>query len=122
MPDESPTVVQFHYIKSNAFRVIHTDGAIGHITPAGLIFVGLYSERAPIPKMMAHEITDAGQVGTERQEQRVSKTGIVREIEVGAMMGIDTAKRLVQWLQERIELAQKLKTSADQRRSKDAVH
>jgi hypothetical protein len=122
MPDESPSVVPFHYIKSNLFRVVHTDGAIGSITPAGLIFVGLYSERSAIPQIMVHEVTETGQVGPEHQDERVSKKGIVREVEIGAMMSVDTANHLVTWLQERIDLIQKLRKTAELDKAKDAVH
>src|SRR5689334_19464234 len=106
MADDAPQPVPVHYIKSNFFRVAHTDGAIGHITPAGLIFVGLYSERLAIPQLMVHEVTEEGQVGPERPEQRVSKSGLVREVELGAVMSIETASALVTWLQEKIQLIQ----------------
>jgi hypothetical protein len=112
MPDDTPTVVPFHYIKSNLFRVVHTDGALGSVTPAGLIFVGLYSERAPIPQVMLHEVTETGQIGIEHKDERVSKKGIVREIEVGATMSVETATSFIAWLQEKIELVEKLKKTA----------
>lgn len=112
MNDETPSLIPFNYIKSNSFRVLHVDGAIGSITPAGLIFVSLYSERNAIPQIMVHEITESGQVGIEHQEERVGKKGIVREVEVGAMMSVETATALVAWLQERINLVQKLRKTA----------
>jgi hypothetical protein len=122
MAENTPTV-SFHYIKSNLFRVLHTDGAIGGITPSGLIFVALYNERAPIPQIMVHEITESGQVGTEHQDERVGKKGVVREIEVGAMMSVETATSLVKWLQEKIDLVQKLKKTAALEKDNDAsVH
>jgi hypothetical protein len=113
MPEETPNIIPFHYIKSNFFRVIHTDGALGNVTPAGLIFVGLYSERAAIPQMMVHEITETGQFGVEHQDKRVSKKGMVREMEVGATMSVDTAKSLITWLQEKVDLVEKLRKAAE---------
>lgn len=120
MPKDIPGVVQYHYIKSNFFRVVHTDGALGSVTPGGLIFIGLYSERAAIPQIMVHEITETGQVGVERQDEREGKKGIVREIEVGAIMSIETATSFVTWLQEKIDLIQKLKKTAQLEKEKDA--
>ena len=120
MPDETPTVVPFHYIKSNLFRVVHTDGALGNVTPGGLIFVGFYSERGPIPQVMVHEVTEAGQVGPERQDERVSKKGIVREVEVGAMMSAETATSFIAWLQEKIDLIHKLRKTAELEKPKNA--
>ena len=115
MPEETPVTVPFHYIKSNSFRVIHTDGAIGHVAPTGLIFVGLYSERLAIPQVMVHELTEGGQVGSEHADERVGKQGVVREVEVGAMMTAETATILISWLQEKIELVHKLRESADEK-------
>jgi hypothetical protein len=125
MSEETPTSVPFHYIKSNLFRVIHTDGAVGNIAPSGLIFVGLYSERSAIPQMMIHDVTETGQVGPERLSERVGKSGIVREVEIGATMSVETAITFVAWLQEKIDLLQKIKkTAAEQEKSKNesAVH
>lgn len=124
MPDDTPTVVPFHYINSNFFHVLHTDGIIGSVTPSGLMFLGLYSERAAIPQMMVHEITEAGRVGAEHQEERISKKGVVREVEVGATMSVETATSVIPWLQEKVDLVHKLKTT-DSAKAKDdapAVH
>ena len=121
MADDTPPVVQFHYIKSNLFRVVHTDGAVGNLTPAGLIFVGLYSERAAIPQIMVHDITEAGQVGSEHVEERITRKGIVREVEFGAIMSAEVAKSLVTWLQEKIDLIQKLRKPEPDEKT-DALH
>src|SRR5271169_2432443 len=119
MSEEMPTSVPFHYIKSNLFRVIHTDGAVGSIAPSGLIFVGLYSERSAIPQIMVHDVTETGQVGPERTSERVGKTGIVREVEVGATLSVETAITLVAWLQEKIDFIQKIKKHAEQEKAKN---
>ena len=122
MPTDK-TKIKFNYIKSNAFRVVHVDGAIGGITPAGLIFVSLYSERGAIPQVMVHDVTEAGQVGAERPEERLSKEGIVREVEVGGTMSVETATSFVKWLQDQIDLVNKLKSGAGEEKEKNAsVH
>ncbi|MBZ5524128.1 MAG: hypothetical protein LAP21_17975 [Acidobacteriia bacterium] len=122
MTDQTPPVVPFHYIKSNLFRVVHVDGALGNVTPSGLIFVGLYSERAAIPQTMVHEITETGQIGPEHQDERIAKPGIVREVDLGAIMSVETAVSLVTWLQEKIDLVQKLRKTAELEKSDAATH
>ncbi len=119
MSSDVPTV-SFHYIKSGQFRVAHVDGAIGNLTPGGLIFVALYSERAAIPQMMVHEITEGGEIGPEHQEERLGKKGIVREIEMGAVMSVETANAFIRWLQQQVGLLEKLRKSAEQERGQDA--
>ncbi|HEY6351062.1 MAG TPA: hypothetical protein VI636_16790 [Candidatus Angelobacter sp.] len=121
MPEQKPTVVPFHYIKGNCFRVVHTDGLVGNVTPSGLIFLGLYSERGPIPQMMVHEIADTGQIGPEHQDERISKKGVVREVEVGAIMSAETAMSCIAWLQEKVDLIHKLRKAAELENSNDAT-
>jgi hypothetical protein len=52
--------VPFNYIKSSGFRVIHVDGAIGSVTPRGLIHAALFSERMPTPRVTVHPIAPDG--------------------------------------------------------------
>lgn len=94
----------FHYIKNQNFRVIHVDGAIGSLVPTGHIHMALFSERRPIPQQMAHKITPDGQVGDSIPSETVSKEGIIREIDVDAMMSLPAAIGLHAWLGKQIEL------------------
>jgi hypothetical protein len=63
--------------------------------------------------MSVHDITEAGQPGAEHIEERVGKQGIVREVEVGATMGVETARSLISWLQEKIDFLQKVRRSSE---------
>lgn len=125
MPDNPvPLDVQFHYIKSNFFRVLHVDGMIGGPTPAGLIFLSLYNERGAIPQITVHDVTEGGEVGPERMNDRVTKQGIVREVEVGLIMSVETATSVVAWLQEKIDVAKKMRAAmeAEGKSNESSVH
>jgi hypothetical protein len=98
-----PPKVVFHYIKNAAFRVIHTDGAFGGITPSGHIHMSLYSERTPIPQRMAHPLNPNGTLGEPIPSETVGKDGIVREVDVDVMMNIETTKSLYMWLGQKIK-------------------
>jgi hypothetical protein len=63
---------------------------------------------------MVHKITETGQVGDEDPEARVGKKGIVREIECGAMVSVETATAIIGWLQTQISLVEKLRATAAQ--------
>ena len=106
---EKPQEVSFHYIKSNLFRVVHVDGAIGGASPRGLIQINFYSERQPIPKQTVHALVD-DKLGEEIRERRISRDGIVREIEVGAMLDLNGAMSLYVWLEEHIKILQSVKS------------
>lgn len=105
MDEQTPEQVRFFYIKSNHFRVVHVDGAHGGLTPSGLIQMALFNDRIPIPQQTLHPVTvtDAGKkLGAELQDERVARDGIVREVEVEALMAISVAKTLHTWLGDKI--------------------
>ena len=109
---ELPEKVKFHFIKSNHFRVVHVDGAHGGITPDGHIFAAMFNTRAPIPQISVQRVED-NKLGGEIREERVSKDGLVREVEVGLMMNLNTAESLHRWLGEKIATLRKVVDKTD---------
>lgn len=110
------TPVAFNYIKSNSFRVIHVDGAIGSITPRGLIHAALYSERMPIPRLMVHPMGSDGNL-LPPVEQEI-RPGVVREVEVSLLLDRNSAESLREWLgQQLAELDRALAATANARQA-----
>jgi hypothetical protein len=109
MDDNTPTL-KFHYIKSNYWRVIRAEGAIGGITPSGDIFFSLYNERVPLPDVTVQAIEN-GHLSPEIIEQRKTSDGILRDIEVGVNLSAHTAKALIKWLQEKVEILEQFHES-----------
>lgn len=104
--------LEFHYIKSSGFRVIHVDGAHGGVSPRQKIQMAVFSERSPIPQFTAHQVTQEGsglKVGKEIQGAKISKRGVVREVEAELLMDLETAEAIRTWLDESIQLARKLR-------------
>ena len=93
--------VAFDYIKSQHFRVIRADGAIGGLTPTGGIHFALYTERHPIPRRLVHQV-DEGGLGAALPNETVSRDAIVREMDVDVFLTIDVARSLYQWLGEKM--------------------
>jgi hypothetical protein len=88
--------IAFHYIKSNQFRVIYGDGAIGGPSPdAQNIHFAIYNERMPIPRLVVNTIADGKITGEVNKEAR---QGVVREVEVDVIMSLDDAETLSKWL------------------------
>lgn len=104
-----PSSVTFRYLESSAFRIVHADGVLGGVTPRGFILMNFFSERFSLPDMTAQEVTAEGKLG--RELERDVKPGIVRELEVGAMMTPDTASSLIGWLQEKIDALKQAETA-----------
>ena len=89
--------VAFDYIKSQHFRVIRADGAIGGLTPTGGIHFALYTERHPIPRRLVHQV-DEGGLGALLPNETVSRDAIVREMDADVFLSIDVARNLHNWL------------------------
>lgn len=95
--------ISFDYIKSNQFRVIRVDGAHGGIAPKRhAIQMALFSERAPIPKRETYKL-EKESLGQRIEIQE--RDAIIREVEVEALMDLETAKAINKWLGEKIKLA-----------------
>lgn len=107
MADGVGAQVEFHYIKSNHFRVVHCDGVWGGGTPRGYISMSVFSERRPIPQKLIHEVTPQGNLGAQIGE--VTKDGIVRDVEVELLLDLPMARNIVDWLQQHISVVEKAK-------------
>ena len=98
--------ISFDYIKSNQFRVIRVDGVHGGLAPkAHVIQMAFFSERRPIPKKETFRLKQ-GQLG--KQIAKEERDAIIREVEVEALMDLETAKAVSKWLEEKIELMTEL--------------
>ena len=105
--DSSPQSIDFHYIKSNNFHVVHADGVWGGPTPRGYVSMSFYSERNPIPRRITFELTPEGDLGKLGKEVgRDTREGIVREVGVEVLLDLDLAINLAKWLAEKIKALQ----------------
>lgn len=105
--------INFDYIKSNQFRVIHADGVYGGIGPkAGTIHVAFFSERKAIPRRETYNLDGAKLAGLKKSEVR---DAIIREVEVEVLMDLDTATSIHKWLGERIELVTKIEREGEKK-------
>lgn len=109
-PNNKPKIT-FHYLKGADFRSVHCDGAVGGITPRGLLHVAVFSERHAIPKKTVQELVADNTLGPEIESQRESIGGVVRQMEVDLLMGMDTARTIRDWLTERLKEFDALKAS-----------
>ena len=93
--------ITFDYIKSNHFRVVHADGAIGGVAAGGYIHMALFSERGAIPQQLVFAVDEKGRLGDE--VSRTERGTLIREVEVDVMMDEPSASALHRWLGDKIE-------------------
>ena len=111
--------VTFDYLKSPQFRSIRADGAIGGLTPDGLIHFALYSERIAIPRQIVQPVEADGTLGPAISELTVSRGSIVREMDVDVFVSPEVAVRLRDWIDDqlkKLEAVQKATASTTKRK------
>ncbi len=101
---KSEEVIIFEYIKSNFFRVVHADGAIGGVTPEGNLHLAFFSDRPAIPKMQVFKRNPDGSLGNILNEHTVVRPGIIREMDVDIVISREAARSLVSWLNQNLEM------------------
>lgn len=111
--------VAFDYIKSQQFRVIHVDGALGGITPNGHVHIALYSERPAIPKRQVNLLNADGSLGEDIPDETVTRASIVREVEADILLTADVTEALHRWLGDRIVELQKRSAKMSQKGKKN---
>ena len=114
-----PDRMSFDYIKSNFFRVIHADGVVGSVTPRLGIHMDFWSERLAIPKRVVHNVEPDGTLGEEIRDEREARDALVREVEVGVVVDLGTAKSIAKWLAEKIARAERLTQEVENAEGED---
>jgi hypothetical protein len=105
--NDIPERVKLKFVKSNLFRVIHVDSVWGTLTPNGNgINMNLCSQRFPIPQQVVYELDQDGGFEKEISEERIQNDDIEWEVEISAIMDIETAKELMKWLQNMVQQAE----------------
>lgn len=97
--------IALHYLKTNNYRTFHVDGVFGGPTPRGDIYMELFTERAPTPRVVFHQLKEDFSLGEEIS--RESKEGVIREVEAGIVMNLHTAEIVNKWLSEKIKKMKK---------------
>ena len=95
---KNPRSITFYYIKGTQHHVAHIDGAIGSITPQGFVVASLYSERFAIPQETTHSLIDGTLAKGGQPEDVKGKKGVVREIDITAVLTAESAKLIGEWL------------------------
>ena len=90
-PETEKDTVTFHLIKSERFQSLRVDGAFGSLSPGGLS-LSFFVERQAIPQRMTYEVTADGSLDKIIDAQ--GKTGIIRELQTGILLDVDTARSL----------------------------
>ncbi|MBX7095973.1 MAG: hypothetical protein K1X56_14720 [Flavobacteriales bacterium] len=99
------SVIEIHYQKNPSYKIVHADGVYGGLTTKNYLNLNFYAERFPIPKTNKFEFEDHEQVKFTEDKLTANdcKNGLIREIECGIYIDIQTAESLANWIQLKIK-------------------
>jgi hypothetical protein len=107
MNDETEAIQVTMFVeKSSFFRVVHADGTLCALSPAGNVCLTFYNDRAAFPKEMVEGVNGEGFVTGEIREKRNEPKGYARELETQIVMSKEVAMRLWRRLGEEFKLPQ----------------
>ena len=114
---ERPERITFDFVRSPSFRVVHSNGVWGGITPRRELSVSFFSERWAPPLHVTHSVKN-GSVGPEIS--REGATNIQREVEVEVLMSMEEAVHFHRWIGEKIDEWRKVDLSIPKEDSPEA--
>jgi len=96
---EKEIKVKFHIPDNH--KLHFTTSVWGGINAKGMVEIHFLHDRPPLPKTSTDVIDENGNLL--KSDIDTSGYGIVRTIQTGVVMDIDSAKSLLTWLQQKIE-------------------
>jgi len=102
--DANPKI-KFHYIKSPQYSEHPLHGVYGGMTASGQISMSVFSERAPLPKILTTEVAlvEGGDGEYEMKgESREGLDGAVRFVHTTLYFDLAMARSIRKWLDDKI--------------------
>lgn len=103
-----PTV-RFKIARAQDYRLIHASGAFGGGTAEQLFRMELYSQAETPPDFVELEVAE----DKTRSARREPAAMMLREIQVGVVMTLESAERLGQWLLNQTKAVKERRAKAE---------
>lgn len=97
--------IKFKYLFDKSYNPVYCTGGFGGLTPRNEIILNFFMERHPIPYSETREITANGEVGDIikiKPDDDSNTVKVIRSVECGVIMDLNTAKEIRAWLDDQI--------------------
>jgi hypothetical protein len=96
----SNKALKINYIKSHDYKTSFITGMHGGLASNGLITASFFGDRHPIPESTIVEIDEKNVI---LKSEDTKGSDIVREVQFGVIMDINTAKLMLSWLTTKVK-------------------
>lgn len=104
--------IKFKYVFDKAYNPKYVTGAFGGPTPKEEIIINFFMERQPIPYSETMTVNSDGTIGdlVEMEPMGVPDLlNVLRFVETGIVMDLQTAKDIHSWLGDNIEMLESIR-------------
>lgn len=104
--------VKFKYLFDKSYNPVYCTGGFGGITPKNEIVLNFFMERQPIPYSETREINPDGTLGSLidiEPNNDLESVQVIRNVETGIIIDLDTAKDIYTWLGNNIKIIEEQK-------------
>lgn len=109
-----PQKVEIKYTQPANYRPTFVNGAFGGINPQKQLVVNFYFENNPTPESQTFELNENGKLGNELERKPESDILYInREITTGIILDLESAKRISNWLNNKITQLEEIKKQED---------
>lgn len=115
MAEESPgkqgseREMEFKYIFNKDYNPLYINGAYGGLNPQGEIAVNFYCERQPLPNKDTFHVSKSGELlGPILREPSNFENILIRYIQCGVIMNVESARRVRDWLDDHIKKVEQI--------------
>jgi hypothetical protein len=99
MEDKS---IKIAYIKSPDFRTNLVTGIYGGLSPNGLLNLNFFVDRVALPNFQTMAVDEKGVSIPNVKPKDTKDSDLVREIQFGVLLNLETARSVINWMQERV--------------------
>ena len=111
--------MKFKYILPKEYTPNYANGAYGGINPKGEIVINFFVELSAVPQTQIYEIDKKGLLGKKlKTEPENNHDVILRQVNSGVIMNIDTAKKIRDWFDNQIKNFEKLNKELSEKHGK----
>jgi hypothetical protein len=93
--------IKVKYIKTEDFKTVFSTGIYGGVGSNGLINMTFFVDTPAMPLFETANIDDQNKTVGERKSE--NDADIVREVQFGTMLDLNSAKQIYEWLGKKIE-------------------
>lgn len=95
-----PEAIDFFFEFDKDFKIIGSNGAWGGMTPQGDFRIDFFVESVAVPQRVRYKVNANGALGQEFEREPEKR--LVRQMQVGVLLSVDTAERVANFILERI--------------------